>query len=95
MNNVIASKIYRVPVDAGNAGTPVETALDQPIDKPDGMRVAKGKLLVAENRAGKISGAVTVIQDGLMTPAAVEPGSDTIWIAERGTGKAASIPTPK
>jgi len=103
VNNVITSKIYRVPVDAGKPGTPVEIVLDQPIKGPDGMRAAKGKLLVAENGAGKISaitvtgdnGAVTVLKDGLKTPTAVEPMGDTIWIAERGTGKAVSIPMPK
>jgi hypothetical protein len=103
VNNVITSKLYRIPVDAGKAGQAVEIVLDQPIKGPDGMRAAKGKLLVAENGAGKISvitvngdkGAVTVIKDGLKTPTAVEPAGDTIWIAERATGKALSIPMPK
>jgi hypothetical protein len=31
----------------------------------------------------------------LNTPAAVEPAGDTIWIAERGAGKAVSISMPK
>ena len=35
------------------------------------------------------------IKEGLTTPTAVEPAGDTIWIAERGTGKAVSIPLPK
>jgi hypothetical protein len=39
--------------------------------------------------------SVTVINEGLKTPTAVEPAGDTIWIAERGTGKAVSIPMPK
>jgi hypothetical protein len=104
VNNVITSKIYRIPVDAaGKAGVPVEIALDQPIKGPDGMRAANGKLLVAENGSGKISvltlngdkGTVTVIKEGLKTPTAVEPAGDTIWIAERGAGKALSIPMPK
>jgi len=38
---------------------------------------------------------VTVIKEGLKTPTAVEPAGDTIWIAERGAGKAVSIPMPK
>jgi hypothetical protein len=38
---------------------------------------------------------VTVIKGGLKTPTAVEPDGDTIWIAERGAGKAVSIPMPK
>ncbi len=39
--------------------------------------------------------SVTVIKEGLNTPTAVEPAGNTIWIAERGTGKAESIPMPK
>jgi hypothetical protein len=38
---------------------------------------------------------VTVIKEGLTTPTAVEPDGGTIWIAERGAGKAVSIPMPK
>jgi hypothetical protein len=104
VNNVITSKIYRIPVDAaGKAGQPVEILLDQPVKGPDGMRAANGKLLLAENGSGKISvitingdkASVTVIKEGLKTPTAVEPAGDTIWIAERGAGKALSIPMPK
>ncbi|HEY2153217.1 MAG TPA: hypothetical protein VGH34_20580 [Vicinamibacterales bacterium] len=104
VNNVRTNKIYRVPVNpAGKAGPVVEIALDQPLKGPDGMRAANGKLLVAENGAGKISaiavsgdkGTVTVIKEGLNTPTAVEPAGDMIWIAERATGKAVSMPMPK
>lgn len=104
VNNVITSKIYRIPIDSnGKAGSPVEIPLDLPIKGPDGMRSANGKLLVAENGSGKISvitvkddtGKVTVIHEGLRTPTAVEPAGDVIWIAERGAGKAVSIPMPK
>jgi sugar lactone lactonase YvrE len=104
VNNVRSNKVYRVPVDAaGKAAPAVEIVLDQPLKGPDGMRAANGKLLVAENGGGKISvitvtgdkGIVTVIKEGLTTPTAVEPAGDTIWIAERGTGKAVSIPMPK
>ena len=104
VNNVRSNKVYRVPIDAaGKASPAVEIVLDQPLKGPDGMRAARGKLLVAENGAGKISaitvtgdkGTVTVLKEGLMTPTAVEPAGDTIWIAERGTGKAVSIPMPK
>jgi hypothetical protein len=67
------------------------------------MRAANGKRLVAENGVGKISvirvtgdkGTVTMIKEGLTAPTAVEPAGDAIWIAERGTGKAVSIPMPK
>jgi DNA-binding beta-propeller fold protein YncE len=66
------------------------------------MRAANGKLFVAENGSGKISvitvngdkATVTVIKEGLKTPTAVEPAGDTLWIAERGAGKAVSIPMP-
>lgn len=104
VNNVFTNKLYRIPVDAtGKAGQPVEISLDQPVKGPDGMRAAKGKLLLAENGSGKISvitvngdtASVTVIKEGLKTPNAVEPAGDTIWMAERGAGKAVSIPMPK
>jgi sugar lactone lactonase YvrE len=104
VNNVIFNKLYRIPVDAsGKAGTPVDIWMDQPVKGPDGMRAANGKLLLAENGSGKISSltvngdkaSVTVLKDGLDTPTGVEPAGDTIWIAERGAGKAVSIPMPK
>ena len=104
VNNVFSNNLYRIPVDAaGKAGQPVDIWMDQPVKGPDGMRAANGKLIVAENGSGKISvitvngdkARVTVIKEGLNTPTAVEPAGDTIWIAERGTGKAVSIPMPK
>ena len=104
VNNVFSNNLYRIPVDAsGKAGTPVDIWMDQPIKGPDGMRAANGKLLVAENGSGKISvitvngdkASVKVVKEGLKTPTAVEPAGDTIWIAERGAGKAVSIPMPK
>jgi hypothetical protein len=104
VNNVFSNNLYRIPVDAaGKPGQPVDIWMDQPIKGPDGMRAANGKLIVAENGSGKISvitvngdkASVTVIKEGLKTPTAVEPAGDTIWIAERGAGKAVSIPMPK
>jgi SMP-30/gluconolaconase/LRE-like protein len=104
VNNVVFNKLYRIPVDAsGKPGTPVDIWMDQPIKGPDGMRAANGKIFVAENGSGKISvltingdkASVTVIKEGLKTPTAVEPAGDTLWIAERGAGKAVSIPMPK
>jgi hypothetical protein len=104
VNNVFSNNLYRIPVDAaGKAGHPVDIWMDQPVKGPDGMRAANGKLLVAENGSGKISvitvhgdkASVTVIKDGLKTPTAVEPAGNTIWVAERGAGKAVSIPMPK
>jgi hypothetical protein len=104
VNNVFFNKLYRIPVDAGGkAGTPVDIWMDQPVKGPDGMRAANGKLLLAENGSGKITAltvngdkaSVTLIKDGLDTPTGVEPAGDTIWIAERGKGKAVSVPMPK
>ena len=104
VNNVFSNNLYRIPVDAaGKAGQPVDIWMDQPIKGPDGMRAANGKLLLAENGSGKIDvitvhgdkATVTVIKEGLKVPTAVEPAGDTIWIAERGAGKAVSIPMPK
>src|SRR5579863_910697 len=103
VNNVFSNNLYRIPVDAaGKPGQPVDIWMDQPIKGPDGMRAANGKLLVAENGSGKISvitvngdkASVTVIKEGLNTPTAVEPAGNVIWIAERGAGKAVSIPMP-
>ena len=104
VNNVFSNNLYRIPVDAsGKAGQPVDIWMDQPVKGPDGMRAVNGKLLLAENGSGKISvitvngdkASVTVIKEGLKTPTAVEPAGDIIWIAERGAGKAVSIPMPK
>ncbi len=104
VNNVFSNNLYRIPVDAaGKAGQPVDIWMDQPVKGPDGMRAANGKLLLAENGSGKISvltvsgdkASVMVIKEGLKTPTAVDPAGDTIWIAERGAGKAVSIPMPK
>jgi hypothetical protein len=104
VNNVFSNNLYRIPIDAaGKAGQPEDIWMDQPVKGPDGMRAANGKLLVAENGSGKISvitvngdkASVRVIKEGLNTPTAVEPSGDTIWIAERGAGKAVSIPMPK
>jgi hypothetical protein len=104
VNNVFSNNLYRIPVDAaGKAGQPVDIWMDQPIKGPDGMRAVNGKLLLAENGGGKIDvvtingdkASVTVIKDGLKTPTAVEPAGDVIWVAERGAGKAVSIPMPK
>jgi hypothetical protein len=104
VNNVFSNNLYRIPVDAaGKAGQPVDIWMDQPIKGPDGMRAANGKLIVAENGSGKISvitvkgdkASVEVIRDGLNTPTGVEPAGDMLWIAERGAGKAVSMPMPK
>jgi hypothetical protein len=104
VNNVFSNNLYRIPVDAaGKPGQPVDIWMDQPIKGPDGMRAANGKLIVAENGSGKISvitvkgdkASVEVIREGLNTPTGVEPAGDMLWIAERGAGKAVSMPMPK
>jgi len=104
VNNVIFSKLYRIPVDAaGKPGTPVDIWMDQPVEGPDGMRAANGKLFLAENGSGKISSitingdkaSVTVLKDGLKTPTGIEPAGDTLWFTERAIGKAESIPMLK
>jgi len=104
VNNVIFNKLYRIPVDAaGKPGTPVDIWMDQPVEGPDGMRAANGKLFLAENGGGKISSltihgdkaSVTVLKDGLKTPTGIEPAGDTLWFTERAIGKAESIPMPK
>ena len=104
VNNVFFNKLYRIPIDAsGKAGTPVDIWMDAPVKGPDGMRAANGKLLLAENGAGKIDmltitgdvAHITVIADGLKTPTAVEPFGGMVWFTERATGKVRSIPIPK
>ena len=101
VNNVIFSKLYRIPVDAaGKPGAPVDIWMDAPVKGPDGMRAAKGKLFLAENGAGKVDALtiegdvahVTVLKEGLNTPTGVEPSGDTLWFTERGAGKVWSIP---
>jgi sugar lactone lactonase YvrE len=104
VNNVFSNNLYRIPVDAaGKPGQPVDIWMDQPVKGPDGMRAVHGKLLLAENASGQIDvitvhgdkASVTVIKDGFKTPTAVEPAGDVIWVAERGAGRAVSIPMPK
>jgi len=103
-NNVIFNKLYRVPVDAsGKAGKPVDIWTDKPIKGPDGMRAANGKLFLTENGAGKIdvvtvngeTANVTVLQESLATPTAIEPFGDTLWYGERMADVAHSMPLPK
>jgi len=102
--NVVFNKIYRVPVDAnGKAGTPVDIWTDKPIKGPDGMRADGSKLFLAENGAGKVDAVtvegdtahITVLQQGLATPTAIEPAGDTLWYGERMADRAQSMPLPK
>lgn len=91
VNTVTTSHVYRIPIGAdGKAGAPVDIALSQPLTSPDGMRSARGRLFVAENGAGRVSelalkgdkATVTVIKDGYVTPTAVSPIGDTLWVGE-------------
>jgi hypothetical protein len=103
-NNVIFNKLYRVPMDAaGKAGKPVDIWMDKPVKGPDGMRAANGKLFLTENAAGKVdmvtvsgdTASITVLQQGLATPTAIEPFGDTLWYGERMADRAHSMPLPK
>jgi hypothetical protein len=91
VNTVTTNHVYRIPIGAdGKAGAPVDIALSQPLTGPDGMRSERGRLFVAENRAGRVSeltlkgdqATVTVIKDGYVTPTAVSPIGDTLWVGE-------------
>jgi streptogramin lyase len=103
-NSVFFNTLYRVPVDAqGKAGVPVQIWMDAPVKGIDGMRIANGKIVQAENGAGKIHvltidgdrAHVEVLKEGLSQPTAMEPGRGELWIANRGAGQIVSIPLPK
>ena len=104
-NSVFFNNLYRVPVDAsGKAGTPVQIWMDAPVKGIDGMRIANGKIVQAENGSGKIHmltlmdgdrAHVTVLKEGLNQPTAMEAGRGELWIANRGAGQIVSIPLPK
>lgn len=90
-NNVQTGHIYRLPIGSdGKAGAPVDIALSQPLQGPDGMRAANGRIYVAENRAGRISeltiegdqATVRVIKDGYQMPTAVSPVGGVLWVGE-------------
>jgi hypothetical protein len=103
-NSVFFNNLYRVPVDAqGKAGAPVQIWMDAPVKGIDGMRIANGKIVQAENGSGKIhaltitgdTAHVTVLTEGLKQPTAMEAGRGELWIAERAAGRIVSIPLPK
>jgi len=104
INSVFFNNLYRIPVDAsGKPSAPVQIWMDAPVKGPDGMRAVGNMLLHAENGACNVDSLtidgdrahITVLKDGLNQPTGVEPAGNTIWIAERGAGKAVSIPMPK
>jgi hypothetical protein len=91
VDSVAQSTILRVPMNAdGSAGTPVLIALSQPVVRPDGLRAQAGRLFVAENGAGRVSelkldgdkARVVVIKDGYVTPTAVQPVGDVLWVGD-------------
>jgi hypothetical protein len=104
-NSVFFNNFYRVPVDAsGKPGTPVQIWMDAPVKGIDGLRIANGKIVQAENGSGKIHmltlmdgdrAHVTVLKEGLNEPTAMEAGRGELWIANRGAGQIVSIPLPK
>jgi hypothetical protein len=103
-NNVIFSKLYRIPMDAsGKPGRPEDIWMDAPVRGPDGMRAQGNKLYIAANGSGEIDEVtvtgdrahVTVLKSGLDTPTGIEPAGDTLWFTERGVGKVWSIPIAK
>ena len=103
-NSVFFNNLYRVPVDAqGKAGAPVEIWMDAPVKGIDGIRIANGKMVQAENGSGKIHvltidgdrAHVTVLKEGLSEPTGMEPARGELWIANRGAGNIVSIPMPK
>jgi hypothetical protein len=77
--------------------------MDAPVKGIDGMRIANGKIVQAENGSGKIhaltitgdTAHVTVLKEGLNQPTAMEPARGELWIANRGAGEIVSIPMPK
>ena len=104
-NSVFFNTLWRVPVDAqGKAGVPVQIWMDAPVKGIDGMRIANGRIVQAENGSGKIHvltlmdgdrAHVEVLKEGLNQPTAMEPGRGELWIANRGAGQILSIPMPK
>jgi streptogramin lyase len=104
VNNVRNNTLLRIPLDAsGKAGNPQPIVPDQPLKGPDGMRAAQGKLFLAENAGGRVDlltiegdkAKVTVLLEGLVTPTAVEPAGDVLWIGDRGADEAVAIPLPE
>lgn len=104
VDTVWSNNLYRIPLDAsGKAGAPIDIALSRPMRAPDGLRVANGRLIVAEGAGGNVNllaidgdrAVVTTLRSGLGFPTAVEPAGDLIWIADRSGNKAIAIPAPK
>lgn len=103
VTNVFTDKLYRIAFCAGCGERQiVEITTDQPLKASDGMRAGGGMLLLADSGHGRVvalilhgdNAHVHVIRDGLQNPTAVELSGKALWIAERGSGKAVSVPMP-
>ncbi len=104
VNTVWSNALFRIPMDAsGKAGNPQQLLTNRLLKSPDGMRVAGGRMYVAENAGGqvdevRISGdraTIIPIKTGLNAPTAVEVHGDTLWIGDRGGNKAVAVPLKK
>ena len=102
VNVISTNQVYRVPIGPdGRPGVLVPITLSQPLTRPDGMRAAHGAIFVAENNPGNAvamltldgdHATVTVLKDNLVTPTAVAPSGDTLWVDE---SRMAYIQDPK
>ena len=92
VNNVMSSKLYRIPVGAdGKPGALTEITTSSPLKGPDGMRFGDdGKLYLAENAAGRVdevtidgdNATIKSLKDGLESPTAVSKNGSTLWALE-------------
>ena len=81
----------------------LEITLDAPLNRPDGMRAANGRLFVGEGGGGRVlaltvtggTAHVAVIKEGLQRSTAVEPAGDVLWYNELTPGKLSSVPLPR
>ena len=97
VNNVATNMLYCV-----RDGKLQPIALDLPVNGPDGMRAANGKIFLGENRGGRADmieikgdqGHVTVLIEGLGAATAIDPGKDVLWVGDRANDKALAIPLP-
>ncbi len=103
VNTVFPGNLYRIDIGADGKGKTEEIWMDRLVRNPDGMRAMGGKLLVAENAAGRIStltitgekAHVTTVKTGLKTPTAMQAADRQIWIANRAADEVLSVPLPK
>ena len=94
VNTLATSRLFNVPIGSdGKAGTVTEVTLDQPMQRPDGMRShGKDGLLVAEGGSGGRlthiavhgdTGKLTVVKQGYPDgPVAVTVVGDTAYVLE-------------